>query len=248
MWRGYRLRTQDAESPPLIGWRTIRHRHLGADAAHHVETEAPLFLDAAGRTLRLAPLLALRRCTVCGKQDVFFYDSRSDHEAGSGFVFIDYLTGHRMAAPRHQVPDLTAELDAGISGAADDLALPSVEGTVDEIYGDRPVEALLMEKAFVESHDRGVFWLSAPGNVGKSQFVRGVADPNAVGGRPLIEGAFVAALLLRREIRPTARDLRAVITDRVLKEGFGLSERGADFPRLDIETSDAKAASARFLH
>jgi hypothetical protein len=68
LWADVGLRGE-AGTPPLTGWWAIRHWHDG-DAGAHRELEAPLVLERAGRTLRLTPLVTLRRCVVCAKQDV----------------------------------------------------------------------------------------------------------------------------------------------------------------------------------
>lgn len=260
VWDNARLRSEGPDAIELTGWQIIRHRHPSA-AVTHVEVEMPLVLDVGDRRLRLAPLLALRRCTLCSKQDVFFYDSRAGRGRESGFIFIDYLAGHRMSAPRHRVPDLATEADLP-DGAVES---PPAGGTVDDLYGDRELEALLLEKAlearymeptylrqpfveFVRSHDCGIFWLSAPGHTGKSMFVKGLADPAAVNGKPLGSDLLVAALFIKREILPTARDLRNFLTEQVLKDGFGLSERGADFPQLDTKAADPAQAFVQHLH
>lgn len=260
VWTNVQLHGEGPDIPDLTGWSTIRRHHLDSKAPH-VEVEAGVLLNTNGRSLRLAPLVALRRCTVCSKQDVFLYDSLTGRDREhSNFVVIDYLGGHRMTAVRHRAPDLAAEADRTEGPSEFTLS----DGTADATYGDRQIEELLRDKAlearyieptylrqpfitFLQTYDRGVFWLTAPGHVGKSIFVRGLADPTAVGGKPLDANILVVALFIKRELRPTARDLRNLITEKVLKDGFNRSERGADFPRLDIDATDPAAAFVQHL-
>ncbi len=125
-------------TPPLTGWRAIRHWHDGDAGAHH-ELEAPLVLERSGRTLRLTPLVTLRRCLVCAKQDVFLYDTRSGRDQGNGFILLDYLSGHRLTLPAHRAGELAAE-SRDLDGHE---WTPAGPGLLDDDYGERAINELL---------------------------------------------------------------------------------------------------------
>ncbi|MCP4702848.1 MAG: hypothetical protein GY862_39205, partial [Gammaproteobacteria bacterium] len=78
MWDGTQLVTESGDA--LQGWQTIRHRHDMQDTAPHPEEALRISLQGLGHrgrtALMLSPLLTLKRCTVCAKQDIFFFDSR----------------------------------------------------------------------------------------------------------------------------------------------------------------------------
>ena len=184
-------------TPSLTGWRAIRHWHDGEAGAHR-ELEAPLVLERAGRSLRLTPLVTLRRCAVCAKQDVFLYDTRSGRDQGNSFILLDYLSGHRLTLPAHRAGELAAETRE-LDGRE---WTPAGPGLLDDDYGERAINELLETKLlearylrpdylreplrrFVEARDRGVFWLTAPSHTGKSVFAHSLAFPAEVGDKPL---------------------------------------------------------------
>lgn len=219
LWAGVVLRGE-AGTPPITGWEAIRHWHDGKAGAHR-ETEAPLVLERAGRTLRLTPLVALRRCAVCAKQDVFLYDTGSGRDLLDGFILLDYLTGHRLSVPLHRAGELAAETR--------DLDrrewTPAGPGLLDDDYGERAINALLETKLlearylrpdylreplrrFVEARDRGAFWLTAPSHTGKSVFAHGLACPAEVSDQPLWPDTAVVAFHIRREFKTWPEQLR----------------------------------------
>lgn len=100
---------QDANGQILQGWQTIRLRHEQQIVGQHVEENLALELSLDGEFLSLSPWLMLKRCTVCQKQDVFFFDSRSARGKNKDrfeISFLDYLAGHKMSRPGHLEPQL----------------------------------------------------------------------------------------------------------------------------------------------
>ncbi len=259
LWADVVLRGE-AGTPLLTGWRAIRHWHDG-EAGTHRETEAPLVLERAGRTLRLTPLVALRRCAVCAKQDVFLYDTRSGRDQGSGFILLDYLSGHRLRVPLHRAGALAAEI-RDPDGREWTSAGP---GLLDDDYGERAINKLLETKLleahylqpdylreplrrFVEARDRGVFWLTAPSHTGKSVFAHGLAFPAEVGDPPLWLDTAVVVFHIRREFKTWPEQLRYFILETVLHQAFGREPGRLRLPELDVRAADPAAAFARLLH
>jgi hypothetical protein len=259
LWASVLLRGE-AGTPPLTGWQAIRHWHDGEAGAHR-ELETPLVLERAGRTLRLTPLVALRRCAVCAKQDVFLYDSCSGRDLIDGFLLLDYLTGHRLSVPMHRAGELAAETR--------DLdqreVTPASPGLLDDDYGERAINELLETKLlearylrpdylreplrrFVAVRDRGVFWLTAPSHTGKSVFAHGLAFPAEVGDPPLWPDTAVVVFHIRREFKTWLEQLRYFVLETVLHQTFGREPGRLRLPELDVRAADPAAALARLLH
>ncbi|MDS4021651.1 MAG: hypothetical protein RKR03_14300, partial [Candidatus Competibacter sp.] len=259
LWADVVLRGE-AGTPPLTGWRAIRHWHDG-DAGAHRELEAPLVLERAGRTLRLTPLETLRRCVVCAKQDVFLYDTRSGRDQGNGFILLDYLSGHRLTLPAHRAGELAAET-RDLDGRE---WTPAGPGLLDDDYGERAINELLETRLlearylrpdylreplrrFVAARDRGVFWLTAPSHTGKSVFAHGLACPAEVGDPPLWPDTAVVVFHIRREFKTWPEQLRYFVLETVLHQAFGREPGRLRLPELDVRAADPAAAFARLLH
>ncbi len=260
LWADVALRDETG-ALPLNGWQAIRHWHDGDASAHH-DLEAPLVLECHGQTLRLAPLIALRRCTFCAKQDVFLYDTRHGRNQDSRFVLLDYLGGHRLTLPAHRATALTAETrDLNQSTRS----LPDRE-VLDEDYGDQAINQLLESRllesrylrpdylreplrAFVNAHQRGLFWLTAPAHTGKSIFAHSLAVPTAVGEpKPLWSETAVVAFHVRSEFKTSPEQFRVFLTDRVLRQAFGREPGNKRLPELDVAATDPASALVDWLH
>ena len=257
LWNGVVLRGAAPHGPDLTGWQAIRHWHTGG-AGEHQERQAPVLLERAGRTLALAPLVALRRCTVCGKQDVFLYDSVAGYSLDQGFKLLDYLTGHRLGLPTHRAGDLLAEV-------GDRDVTPAVAGELNDAIGDVVLNELLETKLlearylrpqylrepfqrFVEERSRGVFWLTAPAHTGKSVFVHALAVPAEVGEKPLLARTAVVALHIRREFKAWPEQLRYFLLEHVLRRAFGREPGRLRLPELDVRAKSPADAFAELLH
>jgi hypothetical protein len=265
-WSGFTLKVAGSGGETLTGWRKIKERHDAVGSDQHRDVATPLILAKNDHQLSLWPLIGLRACAICGKRDVFLYDSRSWGSAAGDFVLLDYLAGHRMKKKSHQEGDL--------SKVAENIAFEFAEDSemIGEDYGKLQFEELLLAKAssarylppgylqsplsgFIKTNKRGVFWLSGPGHVGKSVFVRGLTDREYQKVRvaeletscPWLKGAVMCGFAIKREIQYTIRELENVIRQKVLQEGFGLKERTLDFPRLNLQEVDRSKAFANYL-
>lgn len=222
VWKEARLMTSDGTT--LHGWSEIRRFHESEQDRHH-ELDVGLCLDWEGRQLELLPLLGLRRCRVCDKQDVFFFDHRRGEANKCRLYFLDYLAGHRMQCPGHLEPELAQPVPGSTT-------FPETGHSASSDYHQRSVDDLLAGKAlethylsptylretirsFVEGREKGVCWLRAPAHIGKSVFVRGLVEPTSVSERPLMGGLRVAAVFLQREFRCHQAQIEQTLFDRV---------------------------------
>ncbi len=242
---------------PLIGWRSIRDQHQGTPPPHHEEHTAAVLAVREDRpgTLRLAPYLAARTCDLCGHQDVFVFNGWNRRHR---YDLLDYLTGHRMWRNWDRVPDLHREawrqpLPAGTeppAAAGYDLRRGSVVALLDDAAFDkrylspqylrRPLKALLTDT------ERGVFWLQAPGHVGKSMFVLGLAEAaTLLDEQPLLEKLKVVAVFIRKEYRYGPEALAALLEDG-LTRALDL-RKDQRLPRLDLDAADRPGALVDLL-
>jgi hypothetical protein len=263
IWNGCTLRQEEGEA--LSGWQWIeRHRRVANDNHPHGDRDAKLLLVKQGAALQLWPLIGFRICTQCGNRDVFLYDSRSGDSRTADFILLDYFAGHRIKKKPYQEHDL-------------EMAAREVEFEIDDThlvrddYGKAAFEKWLLEKAsaakylppdylhaplteFLDTVPKGVFLLTAPANVGKSVFVRGIADPeyrrsvDTQKTAPWLRDALVGAFAIKREIQYSVHELARYILHRTLQaeDGFGRKLR-QDFPRLDVTSADSAAAFAAFV-
>ena len=261
MWNGVELRGDALHGPTLTGWRAIRRWHAGG-AGEHRDQQAPVLLERDGRILRLGPLVTLRRCAVCSKQDVFLYDSLAGYSLDDGFKLLDYLTGHRLGLPIHRAEELRVE-----AGDSPTTTAPTVvaTGELGEDYGEVTLNELLETKLlearylrpdylrepfrrFVKERNRGVFWLTAPSHTGKSVFVHALAAPAKVGEKPLLARTAVAALHIRREFKTWPEQLRYFLLEDVLHRAFGREPGRLRLPELDVRAEKPADAFAALLH
>jgi hypothetical protein len=239
-----------ADGSPMHGWQAIRSWHDGSAGAH-AEAIAPLYLQSGPDKLDLAPLIALRHCSVCGKQDVFLFDARDGRRKPGKLYFLDYLAGHKMARPGHVEPrlDLDVEQDAG----SHDLDADYLDSQVDELLQSKSLEAEYLPvdylreplRAFLESHDAGVWWLQAPAHIGKSLFVHALT-PEAGLEDPLLDDLMVVAFHIRREYRYHPAQLKETLAGQ-LKQRMGLNNLSRELPELDLNAADPAAAFAKWL-
>ncbi|KHD05057.1 hypothetical protein PN36_15130 [Candidatus Thiomargarita nelsonii] len=187
IWDGMLL--QDANGQNLQGWQTIRQRHELQVPGAHVEQNVALQLNLGEKTLLLSPWLTLKRCTVCQKQDVFFFDSRRQTGKKKDryeIYFLDYLAAHKMSRPGHLEPQLALPIAPKTSSEISEGYLGGDYGaaSLDNLLQEKSLEAEYLSptylreplKAFIESHEQGVYWLRAPAHIGKSIFCAGFAD------------------------------------------------------------------------
>lgn len=201
-WSGVALHVAGEPGDPLKGWRSIRERHSMEVPGPHTLEDVNLELHADGRILGLSPLLMVKRCSVCSKRDVFFFDSRKASGRSDQYHFLDYLAGHGMSRPGHLEPQLAAYARQLSADAAEWMESDDLQHSA---YGRRSIDDFLLEtslkadylspvylrrrlKEFVDTRGRGVFWLRAPAHCGKSVFVQGLVPAAALEKQPLAVG------------------------------------------------------------
>ncbi|MDG4558148.1 MAG: hypothetical protein P9F19_12290 [Candidatus Contendobacter sp.] len=252
------LTSEDGERP-LRGWQSIRVHHDRALPTGHAEHLAAVRLTRAdsGVALTLAPYLAARTCGLCGYQDVFFFNGW-DREKNR-YDLLDYFKGHRMRRAWHEVPDLhqdsrrlplPATADAAPTEGLD-LDRGSVVALLDATAFDRrylsPDYLRQPLREFLERETRGVFWLDAPGHIGKSMFVRGLAEAESAGEQPLLDDLKVVAVFIRKEYRYGPAALLPLL-ETALKQALDLAERqDRRLPQIDLNAADKAAALAEVL-
>lgn len=205
LWQGLTLVTED-------GTEVSKEMLLQADgekhAGHPLGKAQSLYLDDPHSSrLALSPYLSIRTCSECDKCDIFFFDTYKKRDSRS--FFLDYYRGHKISQPDHletaiagdfgQVAnlDLTEEIDSNATAKGGDYAQASIRQLLEErqlaasaIRPDYLRKPLL---DFVEGHDQGVYWLKAPGHVGKTVFVADLVR------RPLRQNIRTCAYHIKRE-------------------------------------------------
>lgn len=201
--------------------------------------------------MALVPYIMLRRCGTCSQRDVFLYDSRKNPGQSGVFQLLDFMRGHRLELYPHQAEDIAAEL-IGL-----DQPLPVInDGELGADYHDRAIVALLEAKAlqarylrpeylqrplktFLQTHDRGIIWLTVPSHTGKSLFVQGLASENGPDAKnPVLgDGVRVAAFPIRREFKIWPEQFRSFLLEDLVRGLFGRDPAQARLPELDTNSS-----------
>lgn len=89
-----------------------------------------------------------------------------------------------------------------------------------------------------------MFWLDAPGHIGKSMFVRGLAEAENAGEQPLLDDLKVVAVFIRKEYRYGPAALLPLL-ETALKQALDLAERqDRRLPQIDLSAVDKAAALA----
>ena len=262
VWNAIHFSVGSAPGEILRGHRSIRDRHERDDVQPHEMSIEPLFVVRDDRALDLSPYLSVRRCTVCHRQDVFFFNSLKTNSSNRYF-FLDYLAGHQMSRPGHQEELL--EREVGLLKVRGPITLPPADD-VGADYLRRTTAKLLEETAleadyiapnylreeliqFLDSHDRGVFWLRGPAHTGKSLFIRGLVTlETQLRSRGQKEVSLptdvaVVAYYIKREYNCFPAQLRAFLDDQlphasVLNIGAGRR----DLPSLDLQSPNPATA------
>lgn len=221
LWESVTLHCDTADGPLFAGAATVRGLRA-VDHAHHGHLRT-LFLAREGRALNLSPFLAGRICGECGERDAFLFDSPHSPKPKDDlrFDFLDYANGHHLRVN-------AAKTDPALVRLADldDVLLQKRELDTRGEFASRDVVQLLDDIMFdnrfispewlrgalrrhMEAHSSGIFWLQAPGHIGKTMFVRGLLgeglgekardQQRALLGKDTTLD--VAALFLKREYR-----------------------------------------------
>ncbi|OUD13060.1 hypothetical protein [Thioflexithrix psekupsensis] len=197
----------------LHGAACLQTRHADQDDHPHQDETLDLFWQlATGEKLLLSPLLALRRCTVCGKQDVFFFDGRDGKENKYKLAFLDYFAGHKMMRAGHYAPELAHALREIppdlLPHDTEEIGGDFIKTALDKLLKEKSLDAEYLSPTylrqplaeFITQHSRGIFYLHAPAHVGKSLFVQGLAVEAGL-DEPLLDNLLVVTFHLRREYR-----------------------------------------------
>ncbi len=243
------------EQTPLMGWSCLRNRREVADPLHNFGViDLELISSQADATrLRLSPWLRLRRCQVCGKHDSFFFDSRVRTDNVVRLHFLDYLSGHKMALPRHFEPEL-ADTSAALTPVSDrdgDLTEVAIRGSLIAQLEERYLEAEYVSprylreplKKLVESRAKGMLWLRAPAHCGKTIFVNGLKLKSE---KPLCPNLKIVTFHIRREYRYHLAQWKEVLGDKLRME-LDLATGSRELPSLDLGTPQPKHAFTQWL-
>ena len=216
IWHVCSLLAEDGT--PLMGAASIQKQH-GKQHHDYDNLKIPIKLRTGNRELSLAPYAQLRRCDECHSQDVFLFDWRNARKNGHDqYRFIDYLAGHHIESPWWKETDLDKESShlyaSAISTAtSEDFALDKnlayLTPEIDRLLADCNINKhyetpnyFRKELAqFVRRHTKGVWWLKAPGHVGKSTFISGI-DPKLIAhysGNCFVDELHIVTFYIRRE-------------------------------------------------
>ncbi|MDE2466065.1 MAG: tetratricopeptide repeat protein [Metallibacterium scheffleri] len=257
LWEGLTL--QDATGRPLMGAQVVLD-DMHAQG-HALDVAQPLHLQGADWTLDLSPFLSARRCQVCGKSEIFLYDSTNARKQVPDSRLLNYERGHAYkislvrddtlracfdaAHPARAVEAVAGfDADALPQDIADMLEEQSVERSyLSPGYLRHPLQAFIESRR--ESGRGGVYWLRAPSHVGKSTFVRGL-DPrhrDIYKNEELDAGLAVAVFYIRREYQFHLAQFAEQLRER-LKMAYGLQAQNKPLPSLDLEHPGPQAFAA----
>lgn len=188
----------------LIGYESIQ-RHHDHSPGSHADIAEPVVCEfhTPSNRLELAPYLAARVCRTCEKKDIFFFNGRS---TARQVHYLDYLMGHSLleshANDSRWVRELASMKGIEVRGAVGDRTIDKVvtdllDSTDFEKEYVPPTYIADEVRRYLDCHDRGIIWLTAPANTGKTVFARNAGK--------LLEGnpgnVFVAAFQVKREYR-----------------------------------------------
>jgi hypothetical protein len=184
-------------------------------ARHEVKVISTLLRLRNGKMLSLAPFVAARICSQCGRRDVLLYDSLHEASRGGRFDLLDYARGHKSRLHGAEAADLSDALGDVVPEDAPELAGASTNfGRVLEALDKARVDRNYLSPGylrddlaeFLRTHDRGVFWLQAPAHIGKTTFVQGLIEAE-IGDTPIDprfetrKGGKLVAYYCRKEYR-----------------------------------------------
>lgn len=255
-WLGVQLYGIDKENPKnsliLSGYGSIKERRQGLEkqtSIQHRLSELELFIGyvntkAEHVSFSLSPYVQSHVCKDCELQDIFIFDSLK----GKTFHHLDYLTGHRTTLELHESFELKQALDQAkfklVDKDGSNLNNPAVNKDVVELLQSKSLEAdylqpLYLHKElnkFIESNDKGVFWLQAPAHVGKSLFVHDLANKQEK--YYLSKSIIVVKFHIRREFRYFAHHFIESISAQ-LKESFNVTSGTEELPKIDFNEGTA---------
>ena len=249
---------------PLIGSDSIHLYHsdlIPSDTTQHIVSAHALYIidktniDNGIPTWMtpLSPLIQAYTCNVCCLQDVFIFDSHN--QRNKKFFYLDYLTGHQIGIQSHQSPLLEQTYQqtnlVQLSDEDSSLNKSALNQDVVELLKEKSLEAnylppkYLQESlaAFINTHDKGLFWLTAPAHVGKSIFVHGIA--NNLDKKVMLDDLIVIRFHIRREFRYFSHHMTEALGNQ-LKVAFNLTSGNHTLP--EINTSLGHSALVTWIN
>ncbi|HEX2674690.1 MAG TPA: hypothetical protein VHM25_27630, partial [Polyangiaceae bacterium] len=215
----------------LMGAGPIRKRREEHDSETHLQETVNLALVRAERTLSLSPLIALRRCRQCEKQDIFCFDSVDRSSPRPRFFLLDYLAGHRLTLPHFADPSLQVLAERPPKQLAQ-----AAEAQLSEDFSETQLKSLLLatdiesrrippsylldlSTSFLSVHERGILLIEGPSQIGKSVAMTALEeqlrhDPSVA----------VVRFAAKKELQYTATQLDLAVTAG-FREQFGRDEK-----------------------
>lgn len=222
------------EPVPLKGWGPNVEGADGAHAGHTRNVATSLYIKGGmDSRVDLKPYMEFRQCSECQQRDIFFFDTYKSRD--KNLYFLDYFRGHKMGFPVHvepQIADHYAEITRRALDVAEGKATTSLvsapQRSIQLLLEAKQLESEIISPtflrkplaAFLQAHDRGVYWLKASGHVGKTMFVADLVK------NQILAGARTCAFHIKREYYFKARQFGPALRDalsapQVLDIGYG---------------------------
>ena len=226
------LVAQGAEDLALTGADALDKHQAALQALAAQQAYVPLVLRSGQAALSLAPYVYLHRSedTDLG---CYVVDKRLGRQRAARLHLLDYRTNaHAVARRADAEPMLLAELDALAEDDADPSTPVVPAGHAFDIEVQRFLDSISVQREYVSprhfrealrqftgppdapARSRGVFWLSAPADVGKTMFAFSLATlgggnhlRESLGAAPLWEDMACLVFAARREYRSTSVSL-----------------------------------------
>ncbi len=246
-WQYHRLVIDNLEEPiALIGSDSIRtyHDNLSpVENKQHILSANTLYCTQKTNDknqLLLSPLIQAYTCSVCDLQDVFVFDSHDIY--GGRFYYLDYLAGHRLKLHKHQSPLLNQSYHQANLVDFDEknstINKQALNANLVDLLKEKSLEANYISPKylqkplanFINTHNKGLFWLTAPAHIGKSIFVHGIA--NNLDNKPMLDDLIVVRFHIRREFRYFSHHMIESFGEQ-LKQKFNLTSGTQQLPQID---------------
>jgi tetratricopeptide (TPR) repeat protein len=263
-WLSLTLRIT-ADGTILKGWQSIRRYHDAAGhSAGHAEESAEIELLVGDASLALWPYVRLQHCPVCSKRDVFLFDSSDNARLPPSFRLLDYLGGHghiirtdrdELTREFQKVPTLRIGRAVNAAMTGDRLDGAILDGATVALLRERSLESqylppnYLLEplKRFLSEQRSGVFWLEAPGHIGKTTFVAALSRSSEKRSRSIPDDMIAFAFHIKREFQSWATQLQGQLSTELVRHRLGLIEGREPLPNLELESAQPEAALGHFL-
>jgi hypothetical protein len=194
IWQQAKLHCDSTDGPAFSGAASIKA--LRSPQHGHEAQMRSLFLVRGVRSLDLSPFLMGRICDECGARDAFLFDSPKSPKPKDDprFDFLDYANGHKVAVNAgktdQQLLALADMSDFILTKHAEDARGEFASAEVIKLLDDIMFDSRFISpdwlreclRAHMQQHRQGIFWLQAPGHIGKTMFLRGLVG-DALGNK-----------------------------------------------------------------